>query len=53
MGVKTHITIDDLKPYIDVQNITPTIDGISDSVFILDDKYILKIFELTTKRDKF
>ncbi len=51
MGVKTHISIDDLKPYIDVQNITPTIDGISDSVFILDDKYILKIFELASKEE--
>lgn len=51
MGVKTYISIDDLKPYIDVKNITPTIDGISDSVFILDDKYILKIFELATKEE--
>lgn len=51
MGVKTQITIDDLKPYIDVQNITPTVDGISDSVYILDDKYILKIFELATKEE--
>ena len=51
MGVKTYISIDDLKPYIDVKNITPTIDGISDSVYILDDKYILKIFELATKEE--
>lgn len=51
MGVKTYISINDLKPYIDVQNITPTVDGISDTVYILDDKYILKIFELATKKE--
>lgn len=51
MGVKRDITLDDLKPYIDVQNIVPTIDGISDSVFILDDKYILKIFETASKEE--
>ena len=51
MGVKRQIIIDDLKPYIDVKNITPTIDGISDTVFIVDDKYILKIFELATKKE--
>lgn len=51
MGVKTQITLDDLKPYLDVQKIIPTVDGISDTVFILDDKYILKIFELATKNE--
>ena len=51
MGVKRTITLDDLKPYIDVQKITPTINGISDSVFILDDKYILKIFETASKQE--
>ncbi len=51
MGVKRTITLDDLKPYIDVQKIAPTINGISDSVFILDDKYILKIFETASKQE--
>ena len=51
MGVKRVITLNDLKPYIDVQKIVPTIDGISDTVFILDDKYILKIFETATKKE--
>lgn len=52
MGVKRDITLDDLKPYnIDVQKITPTTNGISDSVFILDDKYVLKIFETATKEE--
>ncbi len=51
MGVKRSLTLDDLKPYIDVQKITPTTNGISDSVFILDDKYVLKIFETASKEE--
>ena len=51
MGVKRNISLDDLKPYINIQRITPTINGISDSVFILDDKYILKIFETASKEE--
>ena len=51
MGVKRDITLNDLKPYIDVQKITPTTNGISDSVFILDDKYVLKIFETASKEE--
>ena len=51
MGVKRSLSLDDLKPYVDVQKITPTTNGISDSVFILDDKYVLKIFETASKEE--
>ena len=51
MGVKRTLSLDDLKPYVDVQKITPTTNGISDSVFILDDKYVLKIFETASKEE--
>lgn len=51
MGAKRTVSLDDLKPYINVQRITPTLHGISDSVFILDDQYILKVFETATKEE--
>lgn len=52
MGVKRGLSLDDLKPYvINIEKITPTTNGISDSVFILDDKYILKIFETASKKE--
>lgn len=48
MGVKTKLEVSDVKPFFDVRNLTPTSDGISDTVYILDDKYILKLFEQST-----
>ncbi len=45
VGVKTKLQIEDIKPFFDVDKLTPTINGISDTVYILDDKYILKLFE--------
>jgi homoserine kinase type II len=48
MGVKTKIEVSDIRPFFDVESITPTKDGISDTVYILDDKYILKLYEKTT-----
>ena len=50
MGVKRTLSLDDLKPYVDVQKITPTTNGISDSVFILDDKYVLKSLKQPQKK---
>jgi homoserine kinase type II len=45
MGIKRVVDIHDLQDIIQVGKILPTTDGASDTVYILDDKYILKIFE--------
>lgn len=45
MGVKTKVSIDDLKPFLSVNSLIESSDGISHSVYFCDDKYILKIYE--------
>lgn len=45
MGVKTKIDIKDLIPHFSVSKLIETSDGISHTVYILDDNYILKIYE--------
>ncbi|MEW6551487.1 MAG: phosphotransferase [Campylobacterota bacterium] len=45
MGVKTIISLNDIRPYINAKKLTPTIDGIMDSVYIIDDSFVLKVFE--------
>jgi homoserine kinase type II len=45
MGIKRDIDINQIKKHINISTITPTTDGVRDSVYILDDKYILKILE--------
>ena len=45
VGVKTKLELEEIRAFFDVQKLTPTINGISDTVYILDDKYILKLFE--------
>lgn len=45
MGVKTQIFLEDIKPFFNASEISKSIDGVSDSVYFLDDRYILKIFE--------
>lgn len=49
MGVKVSITKDD----IEYKFLEKTKNGVSDSVFILDKKYILKIYESATKDEIF
>ena len=51
MGVKFKLTKKDLKGIINVKKILPTKDGITDTVYILDNKYILKIFHNSSKKD--
>ena len=45
MGIKTKLTKRILSDIIDVQKLTKTKNGVSDTVYILNDKYILKLFE--------
>lgn len=45
MGVKTKITIDDLSAFLKISTLEETSDGNSDSVYVLNEKYILKIYE--------
>lgn len=45
MGIKTLISADDLKPYFEVSKLIETKHGVSDTVYIVDDKYVLKVFE--------
>lgn len=49
MGVKTELKLEDIKPFFNVQKLTPTLNGVRDTVYILDDKYILKLFEEASK----
>ena len=48
MGIKTKISKKQLPKKYQKYNLIETIDGISDSVYLLDDIYVLKIFELQT-----
>lgn len=45
MGVKTILSIEDVKPFLDVHTLVATKNGIRDSVYIINDISILKIFE--------
>lgn len=45
MGVKVEISISQLPFEYQKYNLIPTIDGVSSSVYLLDDKYVLKLFE--------
>jgi len=45
MGVKTEITLQEINEHFFCQNILPSNDGVSDTVYFLDDSYILKVFE--------
>lgn len=48
MGVKTAITLDEITPWFDVRTLRETSDGVRDTVYILDEAYVLKIFEEST-----
>ncbi|WP_428026661.1 phosphotransferase [Arcobacter sp.] len=45
MGVKTKIFYEDIKPFFDIKTLEETNNGESHTVYILDDEYILKIYE--------
>jgi len=45
MGIKQTITKDDLPLKYQAYNLLETTDGVSHSVYLLDDKYVLKIVE--------
>ncbi|PLY05302.1 MAG: hypothetical protein C0625_14845 [Arcobacter sp.] len=45
MGVHTKISLEDLKPFFDVDSLQETNHGNTDTVYILNDDYILKIYE--------
>lgn len=45
MGVKTKLSKKDILPFFDVEKLTKTKNGVSDTVYILDEKYVLKLFE--------
>lgn len=45
MGIKTKITIDDIDTNFNISSLKETLDGNSDTVYILDENYILKIYE--------
>ena len=48
MGVKTKITKKDLTPFFKCKKLKETKNGVSHSVYIVDNRYILKIFENIT-----
>jgi len=45
LGIKTKLSKKDIKPYLKVENLQKTKDGVTDTVYILDDTYVLKLFE--------
>ncbi len=45
MGVKTKLFYEDIKPFFDIKTLQETSTGESHTVYILDDEYILKIYE--------
>ncbi|MCK9371900.1 MAG: phosphotransferase [Sulfuricurvum sp.] len=45
MGVKTTLFLDDLPPFLDAKTIHPTQDGVTDSVYLIDEKWVVKLFE--------
>ena len=50
MGIKTKISKIDLPKKYQKYNLLETVDGISHSVYLLDNIYVLKIFENQTKQ---
>ena len=51
MGIKTIISLEDIKPYIDARELIPTKDGAVNSVYIIDDSFVLKLFEDAKEED--
>lgn len=45
MGVKTKISKQDLEQYISLNNLYETTSGVSDTVYIIDEHYVVKVFE--------
>lgn len=45
MGVKTVIGMDELTPFLDVRTLRATDHGVRDTVYILNDTLVLKLFE--------
>ncbi len=45
MGIKTKLSKKDIKPYFKCSKLQKTKHGVRDTVYILDNKYILKLFE--------
>ena len=45
MGIKTVVTKEDINLLINVSSLKETIHGNSHTVYIVDDKYILKLYE--------
>jgi homoserine kinase type II len=45
LGIKTTLTKDDLKSFFEVSSLVETTHGVSDTVYIVDDRYVLKVFE--------
>ncbi|HFU75005.1 MAG TPA: hypothetical protein ENK66_02035 [Arcobacter sp.] len=50
MGVKTKINKKDLQSLLKIKSLQATKHGVSDSVYIINNKYILKIFENSSKK---
>lgn len=50
MGIKTKISKKQLPKKYQKYNLIETVDGISDSVYLLDNIYVLKLFENQTKQ---
>lgn len=51
MGIKTKLTKKEILPFIEFSTLTPTSNGVRDTVYILDDKYILKLFEKSSMKE--
>ena len=49
MGVKTVITLEDLPYSLGVKTLTPSTDGVMDSVYFLNEDRVLKLFENATE----
>lgn len=45
MGTKTNISIEELLPFFSAKKLQKTTNGATDSVYFLDDIYVLKLFE--------
>ena len=45
MGVKTEISKKDISSYFDIKSLKPTSNGVSHTVYIVNDSYILKLYE--------
>jgi homoserine kinase type II len=51
LGIKTKLSKKDINPYFQVNKLQKTKHGVSDTVYILDDKYVLKLFENSTLKN--